>query len=68
MNQVISNAETAQPLLLNFVDGRFVESKGAISKNRNPANRQVVSLVREADQVTVDEAVAVARRNICIKL
>jgi acyl-CoA reductase-like NAD-dependent aldehyde dehydrogenase len=68
MNQVISNAETAQPLLLNFVDGRFVESKGAISESRNRANRQVVSLAREADQATVDEAVAAARRNICIKL
>ena len=61
MNKAISGAETAHPLLSNFIDGRFAET-GRTFENRNPVNGELVNLVREADASAVDEAVKAARR------
>lgn len=61
MNQAITAVGTAQPLLSNFIDGRFVGT-GPAFENRNPVNGDLVNLVPEADAAAVDEAVKAARR------
>lgn len=62
MSRALNNVGTNYPLLSNFIDGRFVDQRGATFENRNPVTGQVVNLVSEANEGAVDEAVAAARR------
>lgn len=48
--------------LRHFIDGKFVSSSRAPFQNRNPVTGEVIGLVHEADQATVDLAVKAAKR------
>lgn len=61
MNQAVTNAGTASPLLSHFVNGSFVRSTGATFENRHPATGELISLVPEADATIIDDAVKAAR-------
>ncbi len=46
--------------IASYIDGRSEASGGATFENRNPATGELLSLVEEADEATVDRAVASA--------
>jgi aminomuconate-semialdehyde/2-hydroxymuconate-6-semialdehyde dehydrogenase len=58
----VLRAAAAQAETFAFIDGAYVQGKGARFENRSPADGSLVSLVHECGEAEVDRAVQAARR------